>query len=103
MDDRVDVWHIPVELCRNSVALSIEKPVATESREERISWSDEFMLTYTDELRSPDFKLCVQEAISALSTIVDKSINIIVRALYGTVACLIKTVGYKKNKTKRLV
>ena len=64
---------------------------------------DEFMLTYTDELCSPDFKLCVQEAISALSTNVDKSIHIIVRALYGTVACLIKTVGYKKKKTKRLV
>ena len=45
------------------------------------------MLTYTDELCSPDFKLCVQEAISALSTDVDNSINIIVRALYGTAAC----------------
>ena len=56
------------------------------------------MLTYTDELCSPDFKLCVQEAISALSIKVDKSINIIVRALYGAAACMMKTVGYKKKK-----
>ena len=37
-------------LCRNNVANNIEKPVATESREERIAWSDEFMVTYIDEL-----------------------------------------------------
>ena len=43
-------------------------------------------LSYTDELCSPDFKLCVQEAISALSTNVDKLIDIIVRALYGAAA-----------------
>ena len=59
---------------------------------------DEFMLTYTDELCSPDFKLCVQEAISALSTNVDKSINITVRALYGAAACTIKTIGNKKKR-----
>ena len=59
---------------------------------------DEFMLTYTDELCSPDFKLCMQETISALSTDVDKSIEIIVRALYETAVCMIKTVGYKKKR-----
>ena len=48
--DRVDSWHMPVELCWNNVAHNIEKPVATESREERIAWSDEFMVSYTDEL-----------------------------------------------------
>ena len=48
--NRVDSWHMPVELCWNNVAHSIEKPVATESRDERIAWSEEFMLTYTDEL-----------------------------------------------------
>ena len=54
-------------------------------------------LSYTDELCSPDFKLCVQAAISALSTKVDKSMDIIVRALYGAAACMMKTVGYKKK------
>ena len=68
---------MPVELCWNNVAHKIEKPVATESREERIAWSEEFTLTYTDELCSPDFKLCLQEAISALGTKVDKSVDII--------------------------
>ena len=48
--NRVDSWHMPVELCWNNVVHNIEKPVATESREERIAWSDEFMVTYTDEL-----------------------------------------------------
>ena len=67
--DRVDAWHMPVELCWNNVANGIDKPVATESREERIAWSDEFMLTYTDELCSPDFKLCMQEAVSALHSV----------------------------------
>ena len=73
-------WYMPVELCWNNVTHNIEKPVSTESREERNAWSDEFMVTYTDELCSPEFKLCVQEAISALSTNVDKSTHIIVRA-----------------------
>ena len=59
---------------------------------------DDFMVTHTDELRSPDFKLCMQEAISALSTNVDKSIDMIVRALYGAAACMMKTVGYKKKR-----
>ena len=44
------------------------------------------------------FKLCVQEAISAFSTILDKSIHIIVRALHGAAAYMIKTVGYKKKR-----
>ena len=48
--DRVDAWHMPVELCWNNVVHNIEKPVATESREERIALSDEFMVTYTDDL-----------------------------------------------------
>ena len=43
--DRVDAWHMPVELCWNTVAHSIGKPVATESRGERSAWSDEFKLT----------------------------------------------------------
>ena len=86
MGDRVDSWHMPVELCWNNVAHKIEKPVAAESREERIAWSEEFTLTYTDELCSPDVKLCVQEAVSALSTNVDKLTDIIVRALYGAAA-----------------
>ena len=89
---------MPVELCWNNVAHNIEKPVATESLEERIARSDKFILTYTDELCSPNFKLCVQEAIPALSTNVDKSIDIIVRALYGAAACMIKTAGYKKKR-----
>ena len=55
-------------------------------------------LSYTDELCSPDFKLCVQAAISALSTKVDKSMDIIVRALYGAAACMIKTAGHKKKR-----
>ena len=89
---------MPVELCWNNVAHSIEKPVATESREERIAWSDECMLTYTDELFSPDFKLFVLKAISALSTSVDKSTDCIVHALYRAAACTIKTVGNKKKR-----
>ena len=96
--DRVDSWHKPVELCWNNVAHNIEKPVATESREERITWSEEFTLTYTDELCSPDVKLCVQEAVSALSTNVDKLIDIIVRALYGAAACMMKAAGNKKKR-----
>ena len=79
LSDRVDSWHMPLELCWNNVAHDIEKPVATKSHGECIAWSDEFMVTYTNELCSPDFKLCVQEAISALSANVDKSIDIIVR------------------------
>ena len=59
---------------------------------------DDFMVTYTDELRSPDFKLFVQEAISALSTNVDKSIDMIVRALYGAAACMMKAAGNKKKR-----
>ena len=43
--DRADSWHMPVELCWNTVAHSIGKPVATESRGERSAWSDEFKLT----------------------------------------------------------
>ena len=33
--DRVDSWHMPVELCLNNVVHNIEKPVSTDSREER--------------------------------------------------------------------
>ena len=70
--DRADSWHMPVELCWNTVAQNTEQPFAAKSQEECIAWSDEFLLTCTDELWSPDFKLCMQEAIAALSTNVDK-------------------------------
>ena len=33
-----------------------------------------------------------------LSTNVDKSVDIIVRALYGAAACMVKTVGHKKKR-----
>ena len=55
------------------------------------------MLSYADELCSPDFKLCVQKAISALSANVDKSMDIVVRALYGAAASMKKTIGGKKE------
>ena len=48
------------------------------------------MQTYKDELCSTNFKLCVQEAVSVLSANVDKSVDIIVRALYGAAACNLK-------------
>ena len=48
-------------------------------------------------------KLCVQVAVSVLSTNVDKSVDIIVRALYGAAACMVKTVRHKKKKSYLLV
>ena len=35
LSDRVDSWHMPLELCWNNVAHDIEKPAATKSRDER--------------------------------------------------------------------
>ena len=96
--DRVDSWHMPVELRWSNVAYNIDKAVVTESRENRVAWSEEFVQTYKDELCSTNFKLCVQEAVSVLSTNVDKSVDIIVRALYGAAACMVKTVGHKKKR-----
>ena len=96
--DRVDSWHMPVELRWSNVAYNIDKTVVTESRGNRVAWSEEFVQTYKDELCSTNFKLCVQEAVSVLSTNVDKSVDIIARALYGAAACMVKTVGHKKKK-----
>ena len=98
--DRVDSWHMPVELCWSNVAYNIDKALVTESRENRVAWSEEFVQTYKDKLCSTNFKLCVQKAVSVLSTNVDKSVDIIVRALYGAAACMVKTVGHKKKKKK---
>ena len=54
--------------------------------------------TYKDELCPTNFKFCVQETVSALNTNVDKSVDIIVCALYGAAACMVKTVGNKQTK-----
>ena len=56
------------------------------------------MLTYTDELRSPIVKLCVQEAISALRTNVDKSVGITIHVLCGAAAGMIKTAGNRNRQ-----
>ena len=81
-----------------NVAYNIDKTVVTESRENRVAWSEEFVQTYKDELCSTNFKLCVQEAVTVLSTNVDKSVDIIVGALYGAAACMVKRVGHKKKR-----
>ena len=89
---------MPVELRWSSVAYNIDKTVVTESRENRVAWSKEFVQTYKDEICSTNFKLCVQEVVSVLSTNVDKSVDIIVGALYGAAACRVKTVRRKKKR-----
>ena len=53
--DRVDSWHMPVELRWSNVAYNIDKTVVTESRENRDAWSEEFVQTYKDELYSTNF------------------------------------------------
>ena len=68
MGDSVDSWHIPVELHWTNVAYNIDRAVVTESQEDCVAWSEEFVQTSKDELCSTNFKLCMQEAVSALST-----------------------------------
>ena len=95
--DRVDSWHMPVELRWSNAAYNIDKAVVTESLEDSVARS--VCRTYKDELCPTNFKFCVHETVSALSTNVDKSVDIIVCALYGAAACMVKTVGNKQEKS----
>ena len=90
--DRIDSWHVPVELCWANVPHKIEKSVATEGREELIAWSDEFMLTYTNELYSSDFMLCVREQF--LHSILTRTDQLIALHVHR----MVKTIGNKKKR-----
>ena len=95
--DRVDSWHLPVEFEWKQVGRIADKPAQVESYEDCIVWSENCSFTYKQELDSDDFKRCMQDAHLALGSDIDHSVEIFLNALYCAAACVIRTIGKKKN------
>ena len=99
VSDRVDSWHMPLELCWNNVAHDIEKPAATKSRDERVCCIIRWV--YANSCRWIMFiRFQALRAGSDFGTQCRYGqINwYYCTYLYGAAACMIKTAGHKKKR-----
>ena len=97
--DRVDSWHLPVELylplVNSGIGNSSEDEVIF--KEEKIFWSDKLACQYKAELSSVNFKRGLQTAVEELKIDLDVSVDSVVSALYSAAACMVRTVSSKKR------
>ena len=63
-------------------------------------WSEACLPNYIHELVSDDFNHCIRNANLELRHDVHASADIFLNALYGAAACMVRTVGKKRENAK---
>lgn len=93
--DRVDSWHLPVEVTwkKNNDSMNVDND-ATQQGGEKIVWTDECANVYKNELESDEFLNSLFMATNVLSTNVNDGLNQFVNALYSAAACMVRSVGH---------
>lgn len=96
--DRIDSWHMPVELKLQSSGQD-KSPVPEEMKgEDRIVWSEDLVQTFKEEIEKDIFKQKIKDAREELQTNADIAVDTFSKALCSAAACMIRTVGKKKDK-----
>ena len=68
-----------------------------ENSEERILWLEACLPNYIHILASDDFNHCIRNAHLELRNDIDASMDIFLNALYEAAACMVRTVGEKRE------